>query len=76
LTVIGSGDNWSRARVSKEVIGNSFIIQTDIPQTKVSWQVTGIRQDAYAEAHRIQVEEEKPAKEKGTCLHKEACVGF
>lgn len=26
----------------------------------VSWQVTGIRHDAYAEEHRIRVEEEKP----------------
>ena len=36
---------------------------------KVSWQVTGIRKDAYAEAHRIPVEEEKAGKEKGKYLH-------
>ena len=39
---------------------------------KVSWQVTGIRQDPYAEAHPIQVEEVKPAHERGTYLHPEA----
>jgi hypothetical protein len=36
---------------------------------KVSWMVTGIRQDPYANAHRIPVEEEKPANEKGKYLH-------
>jgi hypothetical protein len=32
---------------------------------KVSWQVTGIRQDPWANVNRIQVEEDKPDKEKG-----------
>ena len=36
---------------------------------RVSWQVTGIRQDAYANAHRIPVEEQKPAEEQGLYLH-------
>jgi hypothetical protein len=36
---------------------------------KVSWQVTGIRQDPYAKAHPIQVEEDKPAKERGYYLY-------
>jgi hypothetical protein len=36
---------------------------------KVSWQVTGIRKDPWANAHRIQVEEDKPAKERGYYLH-------
>jgi len=31
--------------------------------------VTGIRHDAYAEAHRIPVEEPKPAAERGLYLH-------
>lgn len=35
----------------------------------VSWQVTGIRRDAYAEANRIPVEEEKPPDERETYLH-------
>ena len=38
---------------------------------KVSWQVTGIRQDAWANAHRIPVEEEKNAREHGYYLHPE-----
>jgi hypothetical protein len=32
---------------------------------KVSWQVTGIRKDPWANTHRIRVEEDKPAKERG-----------
>ena len=36
---------------------------------KVSWQVTGIRKDTYANANRIEVEEEKPDKERGYYLH-------
>ena len=39
---------------------------------EVSWMVTGVRQDAYAEAHRIKVEEEKTGEERGTYLHPEA----
>jgi hypothetical protein len=72
LTVMGKG-SWARARVYEEIVDNQFVIQTDIPDTKVSWQVTGIRKDAYAEKNRIQVEEDKPAGEKGSCLHPEAC---
>lgn len=33
---------------------------------KISWQVTGIRQDTYANANRIPVEEPKPAHKIGT----------
>jgi hypothetical protein len=36
---------------------------------EVSWQVTGIRRDPWANANRIQVEEDKPDKERGYYLH-------
>ena len=36
---------------------------------KVSWQVTGIRKDPWANANRIRVEEDKSAKEQGYYLH-------
>jgi hypothetical protein len=39
---------------------------------KVSWQVTGIRQDAYARVRRIPVEEMKPEDERGSYLHPHA----
>jgi len=34
-------------------------------------QVTGVRQDAWANAHRIPTEEDKPAEKRGTYLHPE-----
>jgi hypothetical protein len=36
---------------------------------KVSWQVTGIRKDPWANANRIEVEEDKPDKERGYYLY-------
>jgi hypothetical protein len=36
---------------------------------KVSWQVTGIRKDPWANANRIQVEEDKLAKEQGYYIY-------
>ncbi|HYZ94684.1 MAG TPA: hypothetical protein VE566_02895 [Nitrososphaeraceae archaeon] len=36
---------------------------------KVSWQVTGIRKDPWANAHRVRIEEDKPDKERGYYLH-------
>ena len=38
---------------------------------EVSWQVTGIRQDPWANAHRIPVEHDKPATERGRYEHPE-----
>ena len=51
--------------VAEKVNGNRFRIGGGVPGGEVSWQVTGIRDDAYARTHRIQVEEEKPAGERG-----------
>jgi hypothetical protein len=68
LTVIGA---FAQAIIAEEIEGGQFVIQTDQPNVKVSWQVTGIRQDPYAEANRIPVEEEKSADEKGTYLYPE-----
>jgi hypothetical protein len=55
--------------VAEEIAGNRLRIAGGGPGMKVSWQVTGIRQDPWANAHRIVVEEEKPAEERGTYLH-------
>ncbi|MBZ0102555.1 MAG: hypothetical protein K8I65_10385, partial [Thermoanaerobaculia bacterium] len=71
LTVLGNGA-WSRARVVRGVEGNRFVIETEVPATEVSWQVTGIRHDPFAEKNRIPVEQEKPAAERGLYLHPEA----
>ncbi len=66
LTVIGQ---FAQAIVQDEIMGNRFTIKTDKPNVKVSWQVTGIRQDAWANANRIPVETDKPANERGTYLY-------
>ena len=57
--------------IGSEMSGNRFLISGGSPNQKVSWQVTGIRHDVYANAHRIPVEENKPAKERGFYLHPE-----
>jgi hypothetical protein len=41
---------------------------------KVSWQVTGIRKDPWANAHRIPVEEDKPAMERGYYTYPELFI--
>ena len=48
-----------------------FRIAGGSPGLEVSWQVTGIRQDAWAKAYPLHVEEEKPAAERGKYLHPE-----
>ena len=54
--------------IAQEVANNQFVISGGVPGARVSWQVTGIRQDAWANAHRIPVEIAKPDSEKGTYL--------
>ena len=69
LTAIGApGPNLYIAR---ELANNEFAIGGGTPGAKVSWMVTGIRQDAYANAHRIVVEEDKPLEQVGKFLHPE-----
>jgi hypothetical protein len=68
LTVIGQ---FAQAIVASEIANSSFVIRTDKPGIKVSWQVTGIRQDAWANAHRIPLEVEKAPEEQGHYLHPE-----
>jgi hypothetical protein len=65
LTVIG---RFAQAIVEQEIEDNRFTIRTNTATVKVSWQVTGIRQDAWANAHRIVVEADKPEAERGTYL--------
>ena len=69
LTVVGT---FAQAIVGKEIVDGEFEIHTDKPGVKVSWQVTGIRQDAWANANRIPVSEDKTAQERGKLLHPEA----
>jgi hypothetical protein len=69
LTAIGSpGPNLY---VAEEVNGNTFRIAGGIPGMKVSWQLTGIRKDAFAIENRIKVEEYKTGDDIGRFLHPE-----
>jgi hypothetical protein len=66
LTVIGQ---FAQAIVAHEIEDNRFEIGTSVPYVKVSWQVTGVRQDAYAKAHPLVVEQEKDARLRGFYIH-------
>ena len=69
LTAIGApGPNLY---ISQEVTNNRFEIAGGKAGGKVSWQVTGVRHDAWADAHRIPLEVEKTGAEKGKFMHPE-----
>jgi hypothetical protein len=63
LTVMGT--TFAQAIVSKKVNGNKFEIKTNAPNVEVSWQVTGVRHDAWANANRVVPEVEKESFNKG-----------
>jgi len=69
LTVIGT---FAQAIVADEIKGNRFLIRTSAPKVRVSWQVTGIRKDSWANKYPISVEVEKSKLERGYYLHPEA----
>jgi len=66
LTPIGQ---FSQAIVLTEISGNTFTIKTDKPNVKVSWQVTGVRNDKWAQKNRVIAEVEKEKENKGLYLH-------
>lgn len=66
LTVVGQ---FAQAIIAEKIHDNRFTIKTDKPGVEVSWQVTGIRHDIWAESQQFSVEEEKPALERGSYLH-------
>jgi len=68
LTTIGQP---AQAWVATEITNGSFTIKTSKSGVKVSWQVTGVRQDAWANAHRVQVEVNKAPADQGHYLHPE-----
>jgi len=68
LTVIV---NFAQATVAAKVQNNQFTIRTDQPGVEVSWQVTGIRNDAHAKAHPFVAERPKKNEEIGTRFYPE-----
>ena len=70
LTAVGGpGPNL---HIAQKISGNQFKIAGGTGRQEVSWQVTGVRQDAYANKNRIKVEEEKSRQERGFYLHPQA----
>ena len=68
LTVIGQ---FAQAIIGHKIENNQFEIRTSAPNVEVSWQVTGVRQDAYAKANPLVVEQEKDARLRGFYIHPE-----
>ena len=68
LTCIGG---FAPVYIAEKINQNHFKIAGGKPGLEVSWQVTGTRQDAWANAHRIPVEVQKPAQEQGYYIHPE-----
>ena len=66
LTCIGG---FAPVYVAQEIDSNQFRIAGGTAGLKVSWQVTGVRQDAYAKANPMQVEVDKQDSERGQYLH-------
>jgi len=69
LTCLGG---FAPVYVAEEISGNRFRIAGGSAGLRVSWQVTGVRDDPYARKNPIVVEVEKPEAERGTYLHPEA----
>jgi hypothetical protein len=63
LTTIGG---YAPVYVAQEIAGNRFQIAGGTPGLTVSWQVTGVRNDPWAQMNPIVVEQEKPAAERGS----------
>jgi hypothetical protein len=70
LTAIGAPA--PNLHIAQEVAHHQFSIAGGAPGMKVSWQVTGVRHDAYSTAHPLVVEARKPEKERGRYLHPDA----
>lgn len=69
LTSIGAAS--PNLHIAQKIEKGKFNIGGGQAGQEVSWMVTGIRQDAYAKAHRSPVEQEKTGDEKGKYLHPE-----
>jgi trimeric autotransporter adhesin len=57
--------------ISQKVEHNRFKISGGVPGGEVSWQITGVRRDRYAEANPLIPEQEKDAIERGYYINPE-----
>jgi hypothetical protein len=65
-------DDFVLAKVARKLKDGAFVIRTNKPSVEVSWQITGVRKDAYAKFNPLIVEEEKPSAIRGKYLHPDA----
>jgi hypothetical protein len=68
LTCIGG---FAPVYIAQGIQNNTFRIAGGQLGMQVSWQVTGVRHDPWAEANRQEVEQPKPLGEQGMYLHPE-----
>jgi hypothetical protein len=69
LTVVGK---QAQAWIKRGVQDNTFVIATDTEDVEVSWQVSGVRVDAWAKAKPFKETAAKTGQAKGKYLHPEA----
>jgi hypothetical protein len=67
LTAIGAAA--PNLHIAQKVANHQFSIAGGAPGMEVSWLVTGVRHDAFAQANPLVAEVEKPANERGFYLH-------
>lgn len=74
LTVIDDqdSDSFTLAKVVQQVKNGHFKIRTSAPNTKVSWQISGVRHDPTSEYMPLEVEEDKKGSARGKYLVPEA----
>lgn len=70
LTVIddADSDSFTLAKVVQQVRNGMFKIRTSAPNTKVSWQISGVRHDPTSEYMPLEVEENKQGSARGKYL--------
>jgi hypothetical protein len=69
LTCIGG---WAQVYIAEKVRNNRFRIAGGTPGLEVSWQLSGVRQDAWAKKNPLVPVIDKPASERGSYLHPDA----
>lgn len=65
LTVVGA---FAQAIIGQKVRDGRFVIRTSAPGVEVSWQVTGVRADAFARSHPFVAERSKKGAMAGRLL--------
>jgi hypothetical protein len=68
LTVMGQ---FAQAVIKDKIADGKFRIMTNASHVEVSWQVTGVRNDAIARSHPFVAEVEKSDRERGFYVHPE-----